>query len=319
MTGTVYIGPNDTVGTPVSATVNCNDVTLGIAGGITFQGTFTPDGKHMNGTWQYFGTSGIFSTALATDAISGEGTTLTTDTGSTGATADAPMQATITSPTPGDLIIEHTTVTSATIAGYQLLDQIIHIEAPPATPLAPLSFGFELDASLLQGAAAADIGVMRNNVLVPDCTGAPGVAVPDPCVASRVDVGNGNVAVTVLTSTASVWSFGIAPTAIDGPAFFAGSASINEGSGGKARSLQIPVTLNTPQGSPVSVRYTVNSGTAMAGSDFTPRKSGTLTFKPVVKTGLTPTTKYITVKVTPDQTPSRRRPFSSRCRHRRRA
>jgi hypothetical protein len=302
MTGTLYLGPDDVGGYPILATVNCNDVTLGTVAGVTFEGTFAADGKHMTGTWQGLGIAGIFSTALATDAVSTDGTTLTTDPAATGATADDPVQATITSPTSGNLIIEHASVASATLAGYQLLDQIIHIEAPPATSVAPLSFGFELDSSLLHGAVAADVAVFRNNTLVPNCTGAPGVAVPDPCISSRVDLGNGNVGITLLTSTASIWSFGVAPVAIQGPAFFAGSASINEGSGGKARSLQIPVTLNAPQTGTVSVRYTVNNGTATAGSDFTPRKSGTLTFKPDVKTGLTPTTKFVTVKVTPDQT-----------------
>lgn len=301
MTGTLYLGPDDVNGMPILATVNCNDVTLGSVAGVTFEGTFSADGKHMTGTWQTFGIAGVFSTALATDAISTDGTTLTTDPGATGATVDDPVQTSITSPTSGELLIEHATVASATLAGYQLLDQIIHIEAPPATPLAPLSFGFELDSSLLHGAVAADVAVFRNNILVPNCTGSPGIAVPDPCIASRVDVGNGNVGLTLLTSTASVWSFGVAPGAIEGPAFFAGSASVNEGSGGKARSLQIPVTLNAPQSSPVSVRYTVNNGTAFAGSDFTLKKSGTLTFKPAANTGLTPTTKSITLKVTPDQ------------------
>src|SRR5436190_819737 len=62
--GTAYFGPTDTTGSPVLATVNCNDVTLGSVAGATFQGTFAPDGKHMSGTYAVGTfTSGIWSTS----------------------------------------------------------------------------------------------------------------------------------------------------------------------------------------------------------------------------------------------------------------
>jgi putative cell wall-binding protein len=67
---------------------------------------------------------------------------------------------------------------------------------------------FSVDSSVLpMGMAEGDIDVFRNGVLVADCTGAP-QAVPDPCVSSRVVVGD-DVQIMVLTSEASDWEFAI--------------------------------------------------------------------------------------------------------------
>ncbi len=155
MTGTLYLTSDHTNGTPLSATVTCSSLTLGIVAGYTFEGSITPDGTAMQGTWSYSGGSpaGTWSIGLATETFSTTGTTLTTDTGATGATATDPTQATVVSPTPGDLVIDHASAPSATLAGFQLLNEIIHIEAPSATTTDPLVLTFELDASLLHGAA----------------------------------------------------------------------------------------------------------------------------------------------------------------------
>ena len=45
---------------------------------------------------------------------------------------------------------------------------------------------------------------------MPNCTGAPGAASPDPCVANRVTLtgpAEGDIQLTVHTSTASAWNF----------------------------------------------------------------------------------------------------------------
>jgi hypothetical protein len=51
--------------------------------------------------------------------------------------------------------------------------------------------------------------VTRNGTLVPDCTGAPGIALPDPCVSSKTPLGGGDVQLTILTSKASAWNFAV--------------------------------------------------------------------------------------------------------------
>jgi hypothetical protein len=58
----------------------------------------------------------------------------------------------------------------------------------------------------------AKIQVFKNGVLVPACSGPAGVASPDPCVSARAMLSGGDVAITVLTSTASDWLSQASPT-----------------------------------------------------------------------------------------------------------
>ena len=52
--------------------------------------------------------------------------------------------------------------------------------------------------------------------LIQNCTGAP-QAIPDPCVSGRELLGDGNIQLTILTSSASVWNFGVAQAPPGGP------------------------------------------------------------------------------------------------------
>jgi len=50
--------------------------------------------------------------------------------------------------------------------------------------------------------------VFKNGVFVPNCDDpGTGAAVPDPCVAGRVFLGDIDVQITVFSSTASTWNF----------------------------------------------------------------------------------------------------------------
>jgi hypothetical protein len=84
--------------------------------------------------------------------------------------------------------------------------------------------------------------------------------------------------------------------------FSVGDASVVEGDSGDARKLRIPVTISNPTTSTISVDYTVESGSATFPDDFDAKvdEARTLTFKPSAATGVTPTTKFVTVKVVPD-------------------
>ncbi len=86
------------------------------------------------------------------------------------------------------------------------------------------------------------------------------------------------------------------------PVVSIGDARVLEGDTGKARSMKFSVTLSEPSASLVTVDYTTLAGTATAPDDFNDRKGNTKTlkFKPKVSTGLTATTKFVTVKVEPD-------------------
>jgi polyhydroxybutyrate depolymerase len=137
------------------------------------------------------------------------GGSATTDNESDGATADDPIESTVTSPQGGALSITESVGMGAP-PGYMLLGNQVQISAPPATAGSPLVITFLVDASaLLPGAGAADVVVFRNGVPLPGCTGAPGTASPDPCVASRQSLSGGDVSITALTSAASLWTLAV--------------------------------------------------------------------------------------------------------------
>jgi hypothetical protein len=68
----------------------------------------------------------------------------------------------------------------------------------------PMTFQFTVDQSQIPYGSL--LPLYHDGVLVPDCTGAPGVASPDPCVESRTYVpGTSDVVFTVNTSTNGRW------------------------------------------------------------------------------------------------------------------
>lgn len=81
---------------------------------------------------------------------------------------------------------------------------VVTVDAPPFPIGGPLKLVFDLDSSEIPGGMKiADIPMYHNGVLVPDCTGAAGVASPDPCVSSRT--GKKDAEITVLSSTNGRW------------------------------------------------------------------------------------------------------------------
>lgn len=86
------------------------------------------------------------------------------------------------------------------------------------------------------------------------------------------------------------------------PRISVGDASVVEGNAGPDRTVKIPVTLFAPSATEVSVTYTVSEGSATSPEDFTAKIDvpRVLKFKPSTGTGLTPTTKFVSVKVEPE-------------------
>jgi Domain of unknown function DUF11 len=81
---------------------------------------------------------------------------------------------------------------------------LVTVDAPPFPVGGPLKLIFDIDSSEIPaGMKTADIPMYHDGVLVPDCTGAAGVASPDPCVSSRT--GKKDAEVTVLSSTNGRW------------------------------------------------------------------------------------------------------------------
>lgn len=146
--------------------------------------------------------------ASATLAPGGTLSTATPD----GTTVADPLATSVTSPTGGDVSISEGPVTEPSTAGYAFFGQQVEITAPVATPESPLLIRFDIDASLIPvGEDASTIEIMRNGAVLPDCTGADGVADPDPCVSERITLADGDISITVLTSQASTWNLAILP------------------------------------------------------------------------------------------------------------
>lgn len=141
------------------------------------------------------------------DAPSTGGVPVTTDTELDGATPDDPIETWVTTPEGGLVSIIEGESPAATSL-YKLLGFQVQLSAPTATPGTPLVFVFQIDASVLPGDTSS-IEVFRNGKLVDPCTGPVGTASPDPCIASRMTLGDGDFVLTVHTSAASMWRFGL--------------------------------------------------------------------------------------------------------------
>lgn len=146
------------------------------------------------------------------------GGTVSTDPNGTGPTASVPVTGAVTSPTGGSvsIVVRESEAADgpASPEGIELLDVVVEIDAPEATPEEPLELAFNVHASRVpDDVVPANLLVFRNGVVVAGCTGPAGVAEPDPCVAS-IDVdGDGNLEIEVLTSRASVWGVAVATSA----------------------------------------------------------------------------------------------------------
>ena len=74
-------------------------------------------------------------------------------------------------------------------AGFTVLGSAIEITAPPATAAQPLEFTFRFDVSVVPlGVPLSSVAIFRDGIVVQPCSGAPGVASPDPCVSSRARI-----------------------------------------------------------------------------------------------------------------------------------
>ena len=126
------------------------------------------------------------------------------------ATPADPVGTSVTSPVGGAVSISEDDPTQAPPAGYTFLGQQVNITAPVASAANPLILAFLIDASLLSpGADASTLQAFRNGAPVANCTGPAGVASPNPCVSGREPLPGGDVKLTIRTSQASRWNFGV--------------------------------------------------------------------------------------------------------------
>lgn len=138
----------------------------------------------------------------------------TTERTATNATADKPLAVAVTSPNGGAITMDVRETSTTAPSGFKLLAREVAITAPAASVDSPLRIEFRLHDSLLpEGISAQDVRVFRDGQAVSACEPNTGSsAVPDPCVAA-VETRGDEIVITVRTSRASVWSFGVAAAA----------------------------------------------------------------------------------------------------------
>ena len=164
-------------------------------------GAGTPD-------WQV--TPGAFQTQLTGVGVGfvlqfvGLGVSGTVGPGGTLATSSTssttPYSTSVISPSGGAIGIVDGPPTTGT-PGFSLLQYQVEIDAPSSTPTSPLAVTFAIDPSALGGQTAQTVQVRLDGTAIPDCTGGPGDASPNPCVSARSTLGDGSVSLTVLTTT----------------------------------------------------------------------------------------------------------------------
>ncbi len=113
----------------------------------------------------------------------------------------------MTTPNEGDVTTATGTPAGSPPSGYAFLGQQTVIAAPDAAVAQPLVLVFRIDASALPpGLDPATVTVARNGTPAANCSASDGSATPDPCVASRQVLSDGDLQITVRSSHASTWT-----------------------------------------------------------------------------------------------------------------
>jgi len=135
-------------------------------------------------------------------------------TGDGMASSSDPVNTSITTPVAGSVSIQETSVDQTLQpSGFSFFGQQINISAPQASVQNPLSLRFVVDSALLPaGTDYANLQLFRDGVRIEPCDGGTSAtsASPDPCIKQRSQLSDGDAQITVLSSHASAWNFGVA-------------------------------------------------------------------------------------------------------------
>ncbi len=146
------------------------------------------------------------------DVPRGGKVTTDSENGGDGASGSDQVETSVQVPAEGAVSIVEKLVIQPEPTGFHLIGQQVNISAPGGTAQQPIVITFWLDSSLLTGISPSSVQVFKAGALVPNCTGPSGKALPDPCVVKRnvlTGAQAGDLQITVLTSDASPWNFGI--------------------------------------------------------------------------------------------------------------
>jgi uncharacterized repeat protein (TIGR01451 family) len=198
--------------------------------------------------------------------------TITTDLEGDGATNDDPIETSVTTPNAGAVTITEQETTGSASTSWTLLGAEVVISAPAGSASDPIGITFRIEDDLLLGEDPMNVQVFRNYSTSPvgDCaqSGTPSLPVipisPDPCVAMRTVLADGDLEIVVLTSQASVWSF-----ATRDPLSFGGFQEpvrdVNPANAGRA--IPLKFSLDGFQGMDVLVTGTPSSRTVPCDGD----------------------------------------------------
>ncbi len=153
-----------------------------------------------------------FELSISKDTVStlDPGGTLSSDTLGVGATPSSPVEVAVTNPVGGTTSIIITPIIEPQPNGFQFLGNQINISTPDASAVDPLLIDFRIDPSIVPaGDNEQTIQMFRNGTEVPACDElSMGTATPDPCIASRSVLLDGDIDITVRSSQASSWTAG---------------------------------------------------------------------------------------------------------------
>jgi uncharacterized repeat protein (TIGR01451 family) len=198
-----------------SASVAVLATTPSTAGSVEVTATWLAD-IGQNQPHQFFASETTDVAARTQDLVSGYvppgGETLTTDLGS-GATPGNPQVTTANIPrtpdgTPATLAEQNASGPGDACApGKTCFGQISDITIGAVFSSSdPLQFTFRFDRSEIpKGLTLKKTPLYHDGVLVPNCSGAAGLASPDPCVASRAKLADGDYQLVALSSTNGRW------------------------------------------------------------------------------------------------------------------
>ncbi len=188
---------------------------------VTYDAPVTDGVKNLGGTAALDPLDGeVFLGLIAQDSVGGTTSagspSVTTDVGDPGPSAQDPIATSITPPLGATVLIdEGLTDYPPSVPEYTFIGETVEIVVnPPGTVEVPIIIDFTIDGSILAEAGATEMSVqiLRNGLLVPNCTGPLGWASEDPCIASRTRVPDlpdplAYAILRVHTSHASTWHF----------------------------------------------------------------------------------------------------------------
>jgi len=151
------------------------------------------------------------------ESAAGVGPRVTTDTEGDWATPLDPLETALTLPAGAPGTLEETPAAWSAPGGALALGLRVEVGARSAPPEDPLQLEFVVDAAALPpGADAGGLLVFRDDAPVSACTGPAGTALPDPCLAERAVLFDGDAWAAVLASAGGRFDLAVAPCTVPG-------------------------------------------------------------------------------------------------------